>query len=74
MPMPTVKITLSIVLGTAAHLCLAVLGWGGFRSFFSHPAVVAFTIALSLILSRRASLAEISARASVRIAAIVGSS
>jgi protein-S-isoprenylcysteine O-methyltransferase Ste14 len=49
MPMPTVKITLSIVLGTAAYLCLAVLGWGGFRSFFSHPALVALTIALSLM-------------------------
>jgi protein-S-isoprenylcysteine O-methyltransferase Ste14 len=49
MAMPTVKITLFVLLGTAAYLCLAVLGWGGFRAFFSHPALIALTIALSLM-------------------------
>lgn len=32
---------LLILLGTAAYLGLAVLGWGGFTAFFSHPALIA---------------------------------
>jgi hypothetical protein len=43
--MPILK-TLLILLGTAAYLGLAVLGWGGFRAFFSHPALIALTIVL----------------------------
>ena len=35
-----------IVVGTAAYLGLAVLGWGGFAAFFSHPALIALTVAL----------------------------
>jgi protein-S-isoprenylcysteine O-methyltransferase Ste14 len=35
-----------IVVGTAAYLGLAVLGWGGLVSFFSHPALIALTFAL----------------------------
>jgi protein-S-isoprenylcysteine O-methyltransferase Ste14 len=31
--------------GTAAYLGLAVLGWGGFAAFFSHPALIALTVA-----------------------------
>ena len=31
---------------TFAYLGLAVLGWGGFAAFFSHPALIALTIAL----------------------------
>jgi protein-S-isoprenylcysteine O-methyltransferase Ste14 len=31
---------------SAAYLGLAVLGWGGFGSFFSHPALLALTIAI----------------------------
>jgi protein-S-isoprenylcysteine O-methyltransferase Ste14 len=42
---PTVRLTL-IVVGTAAHLGLAVLGWGGFAAFFSHSALIALVIAL----------------------------
>src|SRR3984893_2655423 len=38
-----------IVVGTAAYLGLAVLGWGGFAAFFSHPALIALTIALFLL-------------------------
>src|SRR6202171_709749 len=34
-----------IVVGTAAYLGLAVLGWGGFAAFFSHPALIALAIA-----------------------------
>ncbi len=33
-----------IVLGTAAYLALAVLGWGGFAAFFSHPARAALVV------------------------------
>ena len=35
-----------ILLGTAACLGLAVLGWGSFTAFFSHPALVALAIIL----------------------------
>ena len=34
-----------IVIGTAVYLGLAVLGWGGFATFFSHPALIALAIA-----------------------------
>jgi protein-S-isoprenylcysteine O-methyltransferase Ste14 len=34
-----------IVVGTAVYLGLAVLGWGGFAAFFSHPALIALAIA-----------------------------
>ena len=29
-----------IVIGTVAYLGIAVLGWGGFAAFFSHPALI----------------------------------
>ena len=32
--------------GTTAYLALAVLGWGGMSAFFSHPALVALTVAV----------------------------
>ena len=32
--------------GTAAYFGLAVLGWGGFAAFFSHPALSALAVAL----------------------------
>ena len=35
-----------IIAGTAAYLGLAVLGWGGFAAFFSHPALIALSIVL----------------------------
>ncbi len=34
------------VAGTLAYLGLAILGWGGFAPFFSHPALVALTVVL----------------------------
>jgi len=34
-----------IVIGTSVYLGLAVLGWGGFATFFSHPALIALAIA-----------------------------
>src|SRR5246127_1298259 len=36
--------TLITVVGTLAYLGLAILGWGGFAAFFSHPALVALAI------------------------------
>jgi len=44
MPTAIVRLTL-VVLGTAAYVGLAILGWGGFAAFFSHPALIALTIA-----------------------------
>jgi protein-S-isoprenylcysteine O-methyltransferase Ste14 len=38
-----------IVVGTAAYLGLAALGWGGLAAFFSHPPLIALTIALFLL-------------------------
>jgi protein-S-isoprenylcysteine O-methyltransferase Ste14 len=37
---------LSVALGTAAYVGLAILGWGGFRPFFSHPALIALVVVL----------------------------
>lgn len=34
------------MVGTAAYLGLAIIGWGGFVPFFSHPALIALTIVL----------------------------
>ena len=42
---PIVRLTL-IIGGTAAYLGLAILGWGGFAAFFSHPALTALAIVL----------------------------
>ena len=35
-----------VVIGSCAYVGLAVLGWGGFRSFFSHPALIALVVVL----------------------------
>ena len=48
--MPTPRIALITVTATLAFLGLAVLGWGGFAAFFSHPALTALAI-VGLILS-----------------------
>jgi protein-S-isoprenylcysteine O-methyltransferase Ste14 len=48
MVMPTVRLTLVIV-GTAAYVGLAVLGWGGLAAFFSHPALVALAVEISVL-------------------------
>jgi protein-S-isoprenylcysteine O-methyltransferase Ste14 len=36
----------SIALGTCAYIGLAILGWAGFRSFFSHVALTALVVVL----------------------------
>jgi hypothetical protein len=34
------------IIATLAYLGLAILGWGGFAAFFSHPALIALAITL----------------------------
>jgi protein-S-isoprenylcysteine O-methyltransferase Ste14 len=41
---PILQSTL-IVVGAAAYFGLALLGWGGFADFFSHPALIALAVA-----------------------------
>jgi hypothetical protein len=74
MVMPIVRLTL-IVVGTAAYFGLAVLGWGGLAAFFSHPALIALAVALSVMAG--ASLfagGNLSPGARARIVATAGSS
>jgi len=42
---PPPRLAFVSVVGTVAFLGLAVLGWGGFAVFFSHPALTALAIA-----------------------------
>ena len=44
MTTPTLRLTLGTIAATAAYLGLAVLGWGGFSAFFSHPALTGVAI------------------------------
>src|SRR5215510_13570785 len=46
--MTIVRVTL-VLGGTAAYLGLAILGWGGWSAFFSHPARVALAVALAVM-------------------------
>lgn len=46
---PTPSLVFFTMVATLAYLGLAVLGWGGFAAFFSHPALSALAIALVLI-------------------------
>jgi protein-S-isoprenylcysteine O-methyltransferase Ste14 len=41
---PTPRLALITIIGTLAYLGLAILGWGGFGAFFSHPALIAVAI------------------------------
>jgi protein-S-isoprenylcysteine O-methyltransferase Ste14 len=43
---PSPRLAFVTIAGTLAFFGLAVLGWGGFAAFFSHPARIALTIAL----------------------------
>jgi protein-S-isoprenylcysteine O-methyltransferase Ste14 len=38
-----------VTVGTAAYLGLAILGWGGWTAFFSHPARVALAVMLAVM-------------------------
>jgi protein-S-isoprenylcysteine O-methyltransferase Ste14 len=42
---PTARVSF-VLLGTAAYLGLAILGWGGVAAFFSHPPLSALAIVL----------------------------
>jgi len=44
--MTTPRLALITIVGTLAYLGLAILGWGGFAAFFSHPALIALAIVL----------------------------
>jgi protein-S-isoprenylcysteine O-methyltransferase Ste14 len=43
--MITLRLALFTIMAVVAYLGLAVLGWGGFGAFFSHPALVVLVIA-----------------------------
>ena len=43
---PSPRLALLTVVATLAYLGLAILGSGGFALFFSHPALIALTVAL----------------------------
>jgi len=45
----TPKIAFTNMAATLVYLGLAVLGWGGFAAFFSHPALIAVTVATLLM-------------------------
>ena len=45
----TPRLALITIVGTLAYLGLAILGWGGFSAFFSHPALVALAILLFIL-------------------------
>src|SRR5271163_1387994 len=44
----TVRLTL-LVASTAGYLGLAILGWGGFAAFFSHPALITLAIVFFVV-------------------------
>jgi len=46
---PTPRVAFIAVVGTLAYLGLAILGWGSFAAFFSHPALIALAIVLFLM-------------------------
>jgi len=46
--MTSVRVTL-VIIGTAAYLGLAILGWGGWTAFFAHPARIALAIVLFVL-------------------------
>jgi len=46
--MTIVRVTL-VLGGTAAYLGLAILGWGGWAAFFSHPARVVLAVVLAVL-------------------------
>src|SRR5258708_13691717 len=41
---PTARVAFITVVATLAYLGLAILGWGSFTAFFSHPPLIALVI------------------------------
>ena len=62
-----------LLVGTTAYLGLAVLGWGGFTAFFSHPALVALAIVLFVMAVVSAFAGGNLSPGCARIVAIAGS-
>jgi protein-S-isoprenylcysteine O-methyltransferase Ste14 len=46
---PAPRLPPATILATLAYLGLAILGWGSFTAFFSHPALIALTIVVFLL-------------------------
>jgi protein-S-isoprenylcysteine O-methyltransferase Ste14 len=46
---PAPKLAIFAVVATLAYLGLAILGWGGFAGFFSHPALIALASTLFVL-------------------------
>ncbi len=46
---PAPKLAVFAVVATLAYLGLAILGWGGFAGFFSHPALIALASTLFVL-------------------------
>jgi len=47
--MPLLPRVILVLGGTAAHLALAIIGWGGIAAFFSDPARTALAVALAVL-------------------------
>ncbi len=45
----TIVRVMLVLIGTAAYVGLAILGWGGWTAFFAHPALVALAIMLFVL-------------------------
>ena len=65
MTTPTLRLALGTVAGTAAYLGLAVLGWGGFTAFFSHPALTGVAI-VTFVLAGAALFTSVNLSSGVR--------
>jgi protein-S-isoprenylcysteine O-methyltransferase Ste14 len=63
--MPTPKLAFATVAGIMAYLGLAVLGWGGFAAFFSHPALSVVAV-VTLVLSVMAIFSRVNLSAGER--------
>ena len=46
---PSPRLVFMTIIATLAYLGLAILGWGGFTAFFSHPALIALTIVVFVL-------------------------
>jgi hypothetical protein len=68
-----VKLAIFALLGTEVYLGIAILGWGGWAAFFSHPPLVALVI-VTLALAGLSGFTEGNlSKASARIVLTAGS-
>lgn len=47
--MPNPRLAFITIVASLAYLGLAILGWGGFAAFFSHPPLIALTIVICVL-------------------------